>query len=68
MHISCYAPSSPTVECLTQSSFMSKFCGNPCVFPFKYKNLTHTSCTYADSDLPWCATMVDKDGEMVRNR
>ena len=53
---------------MTQSSFESKFCGDPCVFPFQYAGVTHTACTYADSDLPWCATQVDADGGVLRNR
>ena len=35
-----------------------KSCGQ-CKFPFKHKNVTHNSCTMADSDGLWCATSVD---------
>jgi len=34
------------------------------VFPFLYKNKTHTSCTLVDADdgIPWCSTLTDSDG------
>merc|ERR1711874_190841 len=39
--------------------------GSTCVFPFKYKNVEYTQCTYAESPLPWCATLTDSSGVVV---
>ena len=39
--------------------------GKKCVFPFKWKNLTHNECTVHGSPEPdkrWCSTKVDEDG------
>jgi hypothetical protein len=43
--------------------------GKSCIFPFTYKGETHNKCTNAGSDngAVWCATNVDKNGEVVRN-
>jgi len=43
-------PSTPT-GCYTTS-------GKPCFFPFKYKGITYSACTYADWSRPWCSTSV----------
>merc|ERR1719150_1535850 len=45
-------------SCVTQS-------GSTCVFPFKYKDVEYTQCTYAESPLPWCATLTDSSGAVV---
>jgi len=44
--------------------------GNNCIFPFVYKGETHNKCTTSGSDngAPWCATEVDENGEVVRNK
>merc|ERR1711874_72806 len=39
--------------------------GSTCVFPFKYKNVEYYQCTYAESPLPWCATLTDSSGVVV---
>merc|ERR1711874_150240 len=39
--------------------------GSTCVFPFKYKDVEYTQCTYAESPLPWCATQTDSSGNVV---
>ena len=31
----------------------------PCVFPFRYKNVTYNTCTKVDTKYNWCATVVD---------
>ena len=31
----------------------------PCVFPFKYRNVTYYSCTTMDFGEFWCATLID---------
>ncbi|XP_045129086.1 uncharacterized protein LOC123514894 [Portunus trituberculatus] len=36
-----------------------------CVFPFKWRNITYGGCTAADSDQPWCATMVTASREPI---
>ena len=43
--------------------------GRPCVFPFKYRDVTYDKCTSRDSDngQPWCATEVDDEGYVVDN-
>ena len=44
--------------------------GKDCVFPFKYKGTTYSSCTQAESSngAAWCATEVDTDGVVVNNK
>ena len=42
--------------------------GNSCYFPFKYKGETHSKCSIADSESPWCATEVDSNGDAIRGR
>ena len=50
----------------------------PCVFPFIYKGKEYSSCTFdpredpktgelIDVDEPWCATLVNDEGKMVRS-
>ena len=41
--------------------------GQPCIFPFIYRNETYRSCTSRDveSGQPWCATAVDSEGWVV---
>merc|ERR1712079_404793 len=43
--------------------------GEDCIFPFKFKGKTYTSCTTAESvnGAAWCATKVDSDDNVVRN-
>jgi len=43
--------------------------GDRCIFPFVYKNLTYTKCTYTDSPTSWCAIAVDRGtDEVITNR
>ena len=44
--------------------------GNNCIFPFKYKGKSYSSCTKVESanGAGWCATEVDSAGQVVRNR
>ena len=44
--------------------------GNNCIFPFKYKGKSYSSCTKVESanGAGWCATEVDRAGQVVRNR
>ena len=41
----------------------------PCIFPFKFKNVTYHQCTKADNaegDItPWCSTLIDDSGEHI---
>ena len=43
----------------------------PCIFPFKFKNVTYHQCTKADNaegDItPWCSTLIDDSGEHIGN-
>ena len=43
--------------------------GEDCIFPFKFKGKTYTSCTTTESvnGAAWCATKVDSDDNVVRN-
>ena len=34
----------------------------PCIFPFKFNNMTFNSCTWAYSNTVWCSTQVDSLG------
>ena len=34
----------------------------PCIFPFRFNNITYHSCTWAYSDTAWCSTQVDSSG------
>jgi len=36
--------------------------GDPCVFPFTYKNVSYHTCTKADRSTEWCATETDAAG------
>ena len=40
------------------------------MFPFTFKGETHNKCTTSGSDngAAWCATEVDSEGEVVRNK
>jgi len=59
--------------CLVEKK-KSKVClsnlGNPCVFPFTYNGETYNQCTSTGSEngQSWCATQIDDNGEVVRNK
>jgi len=36
-----------------------------CVFPFRYKDVTYTSCTTIDRGQPWCATATNSSGNFL---
>ena len=36
--------------------------GKPCVFPYIYNNVSHSTCTIKDSQVQWCYTEVDSNG------
>lgn len=42
----------------------------PCVFPFKYGGQTFNRCTSTDAAAGsvWCATQVDKNGEVIEGK
>ena len=42
--------------------------GDVCVFPFIYEGVRHESCTYARSETAWCATEVNREGEVITER
>ena len=43
--------------------------GMNCIFPFKYKGVTHNACTkhgIEDTEYdPWCSTKVDNNGDHI---
>ena len=47
-------------ECLAEN-------GDPCIFPFIYKDQTFEECTLFDANAnkPWCAVAVNDDSEMT---
>ena len=48
-------------SCITTKDSTQK-CTN-CTFPFTYKGITHTACTfYGGYSKPWCGTKVDENG------
>ena len=42
--------------------------GQSCIFPFMYKDKTHTKCTYNTSPTPWCATRIYANTTVIPNR
>merc|ERR1719412_1825009 len=62
--LGCSSTNSSSPSSGSTSSPSSGACGS-CVFPFKYGNRQHDTCTTIDGDSPWCATQVDSDGNMV---
>ena len=42
--------------------------GKSCVFPFKHKGKTYSTCTRDESvnGMPWCATKVDRSDASIR--
>ena len=38
----------------------------PCVFPFKWRGVTHVACTTAGGYSPWCSTLVNGLGMHVK--
>merc|ERR1712106_202015 len=51
------ATTAAPATCTTTSG---KNAGSKCVFPFKYKGVVHTACTYSGGfSQPWCSTKVD---------
>jgi len=43
---------------------------NTCVFPFKFKGKTYNKCTKDESvnGMPWCATRVDRSGNVLNGK
>ncbi len=42
--------------------------GLPCVIPFKYGDVTYTTCTTRNSEYGlWCSTAVDAQGNHIVN-
>lgn len=41
--------------------------GDPCIFPFNYKEQTFDKCTLFDANAnkPWCAVAVNDNGDMT---
>ena len=42
--------------------------GLPCVFPFKYRGKTYSTCTKDHTNIqkkPWCSTKVDERGKHI---
>merc|ERR1712106_693248 len=39
-----------------------KTASRPCRFPFKYKGIQFTHCTYADASSKWCSLETDSNG------
>ena len=59
-----YFPTILSVGCHT-------YLGNKCIFPFKFNGTTFTKCEQdknSQKALTWCATEVDKEGEMVQGK
>ena len=54
----------PAPEPEPSPSSMNASCA--CVFPFNYKNRTFSDCTNMEHTQVWCATKVDKSGEMQK--
>ena len=53
-------------NCTTESGASPNL---PCVFPFRFNGVTHTTCTWDMAHLtehkPWCSTLVDEVGHHV---
>merc|ERR550539_858834 len=51
----------------SSSSSSSSSCPTPCRFPFIYRGVVHSACTYAGGFSPaWCSTATDAWGRHVR--
>merc|ERR1719318_1212372 len=37
----------------------------PCIFPFRFNGVTHTSCTSVNINQPWCSTATRSDGSHI---
>ena len=43
--------------------------GDPCVFPFSYKNVEYTACTSVENNgTQWCSTEVDGNGVVIEKK
>jgi len=59
---SCSGSGSPTVCSATSGPGA----GSPCVFPFNFGGVSHSSCTTIDGDTtPWCSTQTDANNDHV---
>lgn len=60
----CHIPS-----CFKPSTTCSTTKGVKCVFPFKYKGKTYTTCTSAyHYGKPWCSTTTKADGSYIKGK
>ena len=60
-------PLSVITEVLSGSCRTVGASGQPCIFPFIYRDVTYSHCISTDSDSgqPWCATQLDSEGWVV---
>eukprot|EP00092_Neocalanus_flemingeri_P039361 GFUD01042856.1.p1 GENE.GFUD01042856.1~~GFUD01042856.1.p1 ORF type:complete len:229 (+),score=41.36 GFUD01042856.1:66-689(+) len=46
--------------------------GRPCVFPFRYHNISYSACTWRDGHktqgVPWCSLSVNENGDHVNSQ
>jgi len=51
-------------DCITESGSSTNM---PCIFPFKFRNITYEGCITDDYDFkqPWCSTKVDMTGAHI---
>jgi hypothetical protein len=55
----------PSTACTTNGGAKP---GLPCVFPFKYADVTYNACTAKNSERGlWCSTAVDAEGDHITN-
>ena len=40
--------------------------GSACVFPFKFRGVSHMNCTTIDGDKAWCSTKTDENNNHIK--